>query len=354
MILRKGHSNDESDQDSVLDEDDDGLDQNVNLSALDDEDSQEVDTTPSWLRPLAIIAVVVIVALVIAAMVMAVKNKPHKLTETSNNGVTSLGSAGHGGNEENVSNISSFMNDLGIPKYYQQPYTKISKTDKATADQMAMATRPPSAYGTLVSKASNPKLTDDVSKWKNSDGTLNPDYSYITAENVIPLIRDDLERLVNPVYGGWTSLQNASRLNVDGHQDNSSWGKFADMFASNVARGMNDEAGVRKVAPVFADWDRNQYGRSFPKRISDPIVGTISNLNCDYQIGGAYEDHVDCTAHVKYAGKVAVYTDDEKSQDSSVEYKDKTVEKDIKLHYAVNYTDRQYSDRRLLLTSVEQ
>ena len=353
MILRKGHSNEGSDQDSVLDEDDDGLNQDVDLSALDDEEPQDDDTTPKWLKPLSIVAVIIIIALVLAAIFMAVKNKPHKLTETSNNGVTSLGSAGHG-STENVNNVNSFMNDLGIPKYYQQPYTKISKTDKATADQLAMATRPPSAYGTLVSKASNPKLTDDVSKWKNDDGTLNPDYSYITAENVIPLIRDDLERLVNPVYGGWTALQDAGRVNVDGKQDNSSWGKFADMFASDVARGMSDEAGVRKVAPVFADWDRNQYGKSFAKKYSDPIVGTISNLNCDYQIGGAYEDHVDCTAHVKYTGKAVVAIDGVKGDNPSIKYEDKTVEKDIKLHYAVNYTDRQYSDRRLLLTSVEQ
>lgn len=332
----------------------DGLDAE-DLALLNEEpEEDDTDSTPGWLKPVTIIAVIVIIALVGAGVWLTVGHKSKKITGTTNANTSSLGKAGNGSNR-NVSDVNSFMNSIGIPSYYQQDRSKISKEDKALADKMAMDTRPTTAYGALASKDSNPNLTDDMSKYKNPDGSINQNYSYLTSDNTIPLIRDDLERLVNPVYGGWTALQDQSRTDVNAVAQPSSWSGLTNMFTRGTANGMNDEGSFRNSANLFADWSRDSYGGSFKKTYADPIVGIPSGLTCDYQVAGAEDDHIDCTANVKYTGQALVPDEDAKNQNKDPEKKvAKSVDKTIKLHYVVNYNDTAYSNRRVLLTSVEQ
>ena len=170
---------------------------------------------------------------------------------------------------------------------------------------------------------------------------MNPDYSYITSENTIPVIVDDMERLVNPVYGQWTGMQQIDRVDVNGNASSVAYYKLGDMFSQQVAAEMDDESSARQVLPLYADWDRDYYGGKYSMKFNtDPIIGVINNYDCVFNVQGNVEDTITCSANVTYSGQV----------------KGKTITEDktLKLNYKVNYDETSYSSRRILLTSISQ
>lgn len=109
--------------------------------------------------------------------------------------------------------------------------------------------------GTLPSEAAG--FTSDPSKAQLSDGTINPMFSYWTAEQFSGETRLILERLLNPRFGDWMMYEWGDsdanhRFNVQ---------QFSDIF---TARFMNGNAGkpYSEWVPVFADWNSNDYGMS--------------------------------------------------------------------------------------------
>lgn len=297
----------------------------------------------------------VVIGIVIALLVAGVglggyymMNPPsQKIDNSSKVGGNTIGGApsSSDGSKENVSERKKFLGDAGVPDFYQVPRDEQSDEDRTEATEYALVTEPTNAVGRFMSKSSNPDLTDDPSQYLLEDGSTNPNYSYLTGENTTAVIRDDMERLVNPVYGGWTFLQDSIRQDVDGyHQDVSSVDLW-NMFDPSAVGDKEGEAGLRDLTKLYADWDSNEYGGEWHgKSSTDPIVGQIVDYNCDYNVTGAMGDTISCTAQVRYTG---VITADDGKRTT------KSVDKTLKLNYKVNYENGENS-RRILLTSVEQ
>lgn len=292
----------------------------------------------------------VVIGIVIALLVAGVgiggyymMNPPsHRLDNSSKVGGNAIGSSqgsDSNGDVDPVSDVSSFMDDEGVPKYYQQPESKVDQPTREQITKDSIESAPANAEMSLVSKASNPDLTDDPSKAQNEDGTLNPNYSYVTMDNAVPLIRDDLERIVNSVYGGWSALQDPGRIGVDNDAPAFAGAGLADMFDPSVDVG--SEEALRSHLPLVADWDRNGFGGALADKDPDePVLGVLDGYDCEFNVKGDEADTVTCVADATYSWK-----------DTS----GKTHElgkKTLTLHYKVNYEDP--SGRRLLLTSVEQ
>lgn len=247
---------------------------------------------------------------------------------------------------DNASQEHKFLNDIGVPDFYQVPKEDQSDDQRNQSVEYALTTEPTNAVGRFMSKDSNPDLTDDPSKYLLEDGSTNPNYSYLTGENTTAVIRDDMERLVNPVYGDWTFLQDVARLDSDGTPQTIDSTNLMDMFDPAVSTGKEGEAGLRELTKLYADWDANEYGGEWHgKYTGDPIIGQIVDYNCDYNVKGAMDDTISCTAQVKYTGTI---TDENGGKTT------KSVDRTLKLNYKVNYDSESASDRRILLTSVEQ
>lgn len=298
----------------------------------------------------------VVIGIVIALLVAGVglggyymMNPPsQKIDNSSKVGGNTIGGApsSSDGSKENVSERKKFLGDAGVPDFYQVPRDEQSDEDRTEATEYALVTEPTNAVGRFMSKSSNPDLTDDPSQYLLEDGSTNPNYSYLTGENTTAVIRDDMERLVNPVYGGWTFLQDNARLDVDGTPQTVGSVNLLDMFDPDVATGKDDEAGLRDLTKIYADWDANEYGGEWHgKYTGDPIVGQIVDYNCDYNIRGAMDDTISCVAQVHYSG---ILTDENGKRTT------KSFDRTLTLHYKVNYDSESQNGRRILLTSVEQ
>lgn len=224
-----------------------------------------------------------------------------------------------------------FMRTLGVPEYYTKSHDKLGDKERITANTKAIRAASANASLSLPSKQSNPNLIDDPRFATTEDGRINPDYSYITMENVMPLIRDDVERLINPVYGNWWIAQYADRIAA-----NNAAGTFNDMTGQSP-KNMRE---VRNVLDLYADWNGDFYNSKFlDQKYELPIVGRPTNLDCEFNINGNVEDNVICYVSVNY---YASYSGVKKKVDS----------KTMTLRYKVNYAGA--NSRRLILQHMEQ
>lgn len=280
-----------------------------------------------------VIIVALLAGFVYAAFIMPAHDNTVK-KEDSTTG-QSLGTAtenGSKGSDSIASAQKKLMDSLGLPDYYQSSAAAITDKDRKTADSEAIAGAPVNAEAALTSKAQNPELTDNPDEAMNKDGTINPNYSYLTYDNVVPVIRDDIERLVNPVYGNWSGLDIG---------DSTAWKGIKDMFSSKVQ--ITDKDSARNASHLFADWDSDYYGGKYVT--NTPFIGVPNTYDCTFAVQGNYEDHIDCTVNVTYTAGVL---------GSDNTYKNTPVNKTMIIHYKVNYDELATSSRRVLITSVEQ
>ena len=235
---------------------------------------------------------------------------------------------------------AQFLDSAGVPDYYMVLKNDMTADQKTKADAAAVALAPSNTDSALSSKSANPNLTDDESKAYNSDKTMNPNYSYLTAENVSIQVRDDIERIINPIYGGWSSLQSPSTL-----KDNATpIAGFSDMFTSSDGKASAVSSATISnasgILPLFADWNGDNFGGRYPSRSYLPIVGTAGALNCTYNIQGTKDDSISCTTTVTYHAEMG---------DGST----KSESKQLTLNYKPNYDDNTGS-RRIMIDSVQQ
>lgn len=224
-----------------------------------------------------------------------------------------------------------FMRTLGVPEYYTKSHDKLGDKERITANTKAIRAASANASLSLPSKQSNPNLIDDPRFATTKDGRINPDYSYITMENVMPLIRDDVERLINPVYGNWEILQFPA-----GDYHDTTAGVFSDMLTTRVTKTVD----LQKVVNLYADWNRDFYNDKFlDEKYDMPIIGRPTSLDCEFNINGNVEDSVTCYTTVDYYAK---YSGVKKKVDS----------KTMTLRYKVNYAG--VNSRRLMLEHMEQ
>lgn len=228
-------------------------------------------------------------------------------------------------------------NTLGVQEYYSQARSKTIKDDKlkAQADSDAVAGAPVNSIAALTSSASDPDFTDDPAKAYNDDGTLNTHYSYLSAEYVDETIRDDIERLVNPVYGEWTNTQ-------DSGADGDDWRSLEDMMSENMKNSITN-TNVQSILPLYADWNSDARGGEWNNKIfGKPAVGIVNMYDCKYYIQSVQGDYIECTVPVKY-----IIT--------NVDMTTTDVSKTMTITYSINYSNyNKDSNRRILIDSIQQ
>ena len=253
----------------------------------------------------------------------------------SSYGVTSNGSS----DGTSSSAASTLMMKYDIPDYYQKSHSDMTKSERENADAVALSLAPSNIMTSLPSESLNPSLTDDESKAYNSDGTFNTNYSYLTAENVSSQVMDDIERIINPIYGNWSDLQKSNTINRIAYPID----VFNDMFAPDYIDSVSTAttATAQGILPLVADWDANDYNGAYKNHaLYSSIIGTMRSLSCDYAIKGTTDDRITCTADITYH----VPLDDSSTTDIS---------KNLIITYQPNY-DLSDSSRRILIDSVKQ
>ena len=242
-----------------------------------------------------------------------------------------------GGSDTTVSDTVSRLTKAGVPKFYQKAEPKLDASDKKQAAAYNVGYAPSNMYTAFASTG------DTTVKATNSDGTLNGDYSYLNAGNVTQQVMDDVQRIINPIYGEWTYLQSASTMSETDVNDVS--GKFADMFQRDTLVKLSSSPGidyVKSTLPLFADWNRDLYGGVAASTTTSVVGVPQAPLSCDFNIQGVAGDNIICSIPVRYT---FISSDPGKS--------DVTVDKNLKLTYSPNYNDSSAS-RVIVLDSVEQ
>ena len=307
-------SEEEHDLERDLAEDDEMLD-DTGMEGMDDGTSSEDENATQILQEddskkrskglkIAVAVLVVILVLLVAGLgTWWYMDSKHHLPQSSARYRSSLGdSESDSKSSSTTSGLSAaarrkYLKSIGVPDYYTMIKSSQSKKQAQAATDAAVAGMPDNAQTALSSSSSNPNLTDDMSKAFNSDGSMNPNYSFLTADNVSAQVRDDMEVLANPIYGAWTDLQST------GAKDVKSPGlRFANMFTADKSAAVQnaDLHTLQSLVPVFADWNSDSYGGRYYNRIYGPIVGTVGPSSCEYHISGTMDDSITCSAPIIY------------------------------------------------------
>lgn len=308
---------------------------NSGSESTETSEAEESNTTLSkkWLTVGIIVALLACCGVGGGAILYASQHYgQHKIIAGSTIGGGTLSNNGkNASTNDSADKTVKFMRTLGVPEYYTKSYDKLGDKERIAANTKAIKAASANASLSLPSKQSNPNLIDDPRFATTKDGRINPDYSYITMENVMPLIRDDVERLINPVYGNWWIAQYPDRIAA-----NNAAGAFNDMTGQSP-KNMRE---VRNVLDLYADWNGDFYNNKFlDQKYELPIVGRPTNLDCEFNINGNVEDNVKCYVSVDY---YASYSGVKKKVDS----------KTLILRYKVNYAGA--NSRRLILQHMEQ
>lgn len=147
-------------------------------------------------------------------------------------------------------------------------------------------------------------FTSDESQQTLEDGTLNPMYSYWTAEVFQTQTADILERLLNPVYGEWGLYQYAE------YKPNSQFAieNLEDIFTTAWLTE-NSGKSYGEYVPVYADWNENNYGLEDTLLVSgNRWIGSVDNLTTEFEYDMDTQQYVvDLTADVTFSA----WTNDE-------------------------------------------
>lgn len=93
--------------------------------------------------------------------------------------------------------------------------------------------------------------TNNPDREVDDDGMPNPWYSYVLAEDVQWFFGNNLQRIINPVYGGWFyDHENPQDMDTS---------VFRELFTEGWWEE-NIEDGDASNLPIFADWNNDSYG----------------------------------------------------------------------------------------------
>lgn len=140
--------------------------------------------------------------------------------------------------------------------------------------------------------------TDDTNKAINSDGTINPKYSFLTNENINYIYSSDMNRLLNPVFGDWNLSQFSENKPISNRGVNVLKDMFTDNWWSNNIKENSDYSKL----PIYADWAGNDYGMSFKSGTLARWYGelTSENIKMNVNSDGTFKNF-DINNNVKYS-----------------------------------------------------
>lgn len=141
-------------------------------------------------------------------------------------------------------------------------------------------------------------FTSDPTKAKLPDGTLNPMYSTMTAQDYQRTVESYIERLANPIYGNWQQYQYAEgkaseRLDLS---------RFSDMFSPEYLE-KNKGKPYKDYIPIYADWSSDNYGLKNTLLDNGPRwIGKVNSMESNF----TYDDNTqqyssDVTVKIRYS-----------------------------------------------------
>lgn len=152
-----------------------------------------------------------------------------------------------------------------------------------------------SSSNTLPSEESG--YTSDPAQEYLEDGSMNPYYSFWTAEVFQAEVGTDIQRLINPSFGGWDLYQySAYPANTYFNMD-----LVSDMFTERWITD-NSSKNMSEYVPVYADWEGNDYGLGDQLLDSGPRwYGQVTSSNTTFQYDDSIQQYtVNMEINVKY------------------------------------------------------
>lgn len=133
--------------------------------------------------------------------------------------------------------------------------------------------------------------TNDISKRYLEDGSDNPYFSYALSEDYQKAYVTYTERLLNPVFGGWSPFQSLE----EGVKGNNRFDDLDDMFSNDWWNSNIKKNEDYSNLPIFAEWnsgdwsqydlaerDANKYGVFYGEIVeSEDRYVTIENIGID-------------------------------------------------------------------------
>lgn len=130
------------------------------------------------------------------------------------------------------------------------------------------------------------------------DGSLNPMYSFVLSEDIEFFFGHTIQRLINPLYGGWSDLT----LGIDNKNSAMAQRYFWDIFSSDWFEENIQENDITAL-PILANWDNEpyeEYGREWYGEMedvqiifredSDVFDATIDVKYSRYAMNGSVEE----------------------------------------------------------------
>lgn len=139
--------------------------------------------------------------------------------------------------------------------------------------------------------------TSDDSKRLLEDGSINPNYSFWTAESFTAEVAVMQERLLNPTFGGWALIQ------YPAYPGNTAYNPeiLDDLFTPDF-KNRNADKQFSEYLPIYADWNGDNYGGNTSLLESGPRwYGEIENSYYEFvwnQDKLSYD--VNVTADIKF------------------------------------------------------
>lgn len=146
-------------------------------------------------------------------------------------------------------------------------------------------------------------FTSDKEQAFDSQGGMNPLYSYWTDESFKKETGIIIERFLNPIFGDWVKYQKSD------HPDN---GQLVNLFSDIYTERWKESEGnnPRQYLPIFADWDNNDYGMG---DFLAPSVRWVGSIDRGEIITTYDENNQQYSASVTAYITFTSYTQDEKT-----------------------------------------
>lgn len=291
------------------------------------------------------LAALVIAATIGGSVAFDDSNSSNGSTASDNGGRTSAITNEAPKNEDgSVDTSDDFWEEKGketpvkTKEWAQSEYSPEALTkDKGAILTTAMDSSSPGGMDATLLPSEAAGFTSDVDKEYLDDGTINPDFSYWTAEVYQTEVASHVERLLNPTYGGWSKSQ------YPAYPGNSSFelSAVSDMFTTRYLNA-NSENPFSDYIPVYADWNGDNYGGENQLLESGPRwYGTLDTVSSDFAYDDATQQYT-----VQYSADVTftAWTADE----SKLEKKGK-----LELTFVANVNGANASSNRVLIDNAK-
>lgn len=144
-------------------------------------------------------------------------------------------------------------------------------------------------------------FTSDRTQQLTSDGNINPYYVPVTSDDLNETFGNYINRLLNPVFGGWDSFQNMDNRDVSGRYYPADM-LFGDMFTSEWWNNNITESNYSALPILVNRWGENYGGHDLDYRANGVFFGNIT----DVSLADVFERNVDGTILMSYKIRVNV------------------------------------------------